>query len=101
MIQTRVSYQPRGDFILYRQVDRGFVRGIAVPSLSAQGKDNIIIAVGSEVKDLTPGDKVLIVGTEGSMARLPNEQDLYLTRQSNAVCVVHEVPVDLDLSEPA
>ena len=36
---SKLVYKPRGDFILYESVNRGEVRGIAMPDQAAEGKD--------------------------------------------------------------
>ena len=84
-----MNYRPRNEFVLFRRVDRGSVRGVAVPEASAQGKELVIEAIGPEVEDLAIGDIVLAIGTMGEdVVPVPNEHDLYLTRQSNVVAVV-------------
>lgn len=87
-----VSYRPRNDFIVFRMIEGNKVRGLVMPDIAEQGKIKLVVALGPDVKDLEVGDEVLIVGTEGSLARLPNETDLYLTRQSNVVCVIGKSP---------
>jgi hypothetical protein len=97
-----ISYIPRNDFVLYRIVDRGQVRGVHIPQISAQGKDIVIVAVGPEVKDLQPGDKVFAVGTKGQdVIELPNEQHLYLSRQANIVLVVKDDAFEPESSKVA
>lgn len=84
-------YQPRNDFVLFKMVDTGSVRGILVPERSAQGKERIIVAVGPKVDGLKVGDKVLAIGTAGmDLIALPNDKDLFLTREQNVVLVVKE-----------
>ena len=85
-------YKPRNDFVLYRVVDRGHVRGISMPEAAAQGKDLIIEAIGPDVVGLSIGDKVLAVGTRGQdVIEMPSEKGLLLTRQSNVVLIVEDV----------
>ena len=85
---SKIVYKPRGDFILYQSINRGQVRGIAMPDQAAEGKDLIIVAVGPDVKDLQPGDRVLVIGTPGeTVSRVPGTNYL-LTRQANAVIVI-------------
>ena len=82
-------YKPRNDFVLYRIVDRGSVRGLAMPQRIQQGKDIIIIAIGPKVEGLKVGDCVLAIGTKGQdLVEVPNESKLYLTREQNVVVVI-------------
>jgi hypothetical protein len=86
-----MRYIPRNDFVLFRLVDKGIVRGIVVPQISAQGKERIVEAIGPDVKDLHVGDKVYVIGSMNEdLVSLPNEPDLYLTKQSNVVVIVQE-----------
>ena len=92
MSSQTIRYRPRGEFVVFRLVDLGHLRGIAIPGISAQAKDRIVVACGPEVKDLEPGDSILIIGEVGQdVAPLPNEQDLYVTKQSNIILVVEPV----------
>ena len=84
----KIVYKPRGDFVLYESVNRGHVRGLAMPDQAAEGKDLIVVAVGPDVKDLKPGDRVLVIGTAGeTVVRVPETRYL-LTRQSNVIIVI-------------
>lgn len=85
-----MKYAPRNDFVLFRLIDKGRVGSIMTPQKSAQGKERIIVAVGPDVKDIKPGDSVFVIGVVGQdVVILPNEIDLYLTRQANVVLVVN------------
>ena len=85
---SKLVYKPRGDFILYESVNRGQLRGIAMPDQATEGKDLFVVAVGPDVKDLKPGDQVLVIGTPGeTVSRVPGTNYL-LTRQANAVIVI-------------
>ena len=87
-----LKFVPRNDFVLFRLVDRQMVRGVYVPQVSAQGKERVIEAIGPKVEDLKVGDKVFVIGEVGvDVVALPNDKDLYLTKQINVVLVVEEV----------
>jgi NADPH:quinone reductase-like Zn-dependent oxidoreductase len=60
------------------------------PQSSRAGKAHYIEAVGEDVKDLKPGDRVCIIGSKESETwiPLPDAPDLYMTRHGNAVVVV-------------
>lgn len=86
-----MKYHPRNDFVLYRMVDKGTVRGIHVPQQAAQGKEMTIVAVGPDVVGIKPGDVVMAIGAYGQdLIALPNEKDLLLTKQANIVLVVEK-----------
>ena len=56
--------------------------GIAVPQTSAEAWRWTVLNMGSEVKDLKPGEEVWIAGIENQdYARIPNEVDLYIVHQ--------------------
>lgn len=81
----------RNDFVLLRVVDKGRVSTIITPQVSAQGKERIVLAVGPKVKDLAVGDSVFIIGSLGQdVVQLPNESDVYITKESNVVLVVRK-----------
>ncbi len=85
------KFIPRNDFVLFRLVDRQMVRGVYVPQISAQGKERIIEAIGPKVEDLKVGDKVFVIGQMGEdVVALPNDKDLFLTKQTNVVLIVEE-----------
>lgn len=87
------KYLPRNDFVVFTVIDHGKVGNIITPQKSAQGKERIIVAVGPDVKDLKPGDSVYIIGTLGQdTIALPDEPNLYLTRQSNVILTAINVP---------
>lgn len=84
-------YRPRNDFVLFRIVNKGEVRGIAMPDNAAQGKESIVVAVGPDVNGLKPGDRIMTIGTPGQdVISLPNERGLLLTKQANVVLVLEE-----------
>lgn len=96
---SKQRYRPRNDFVLFSIHDEGKVGSIAMPNIAAQGKRYVVEAVGQEVKDLKPGDEIITLDAQNSVAQLVNERNLYLTRQANVICVIEQV--DDDLSEPA
>ena len=82
------NYRCRGDFVLFRIIDRGIHRGIAMPNIAAQGKDKVVIAIGPKVEDLKVGDKVLVIGQPGQdVVQVPTEPNLFLSREANIVLV--------------
>lgn len=84
-----IRYRPRNDFVLFRFIDRGQVRGIITPDKSAQGKERIVMAMGPDVVDLKIGDKVMVIGSPGQdVIAMPEDKDIYLTKQANVVLVV-------------
>lgn len=83
-----VKYRCRGDFVLFRHVDLGTHRGLAMPNVAQQGKENVVVAIGPKVENLEVGDKVLVIGTLGvDSVRVPTEQNLYMTRETNVALV--------------
>jgi hypothetical protein len=72
-------------------IDKGSLRGITIPPNAPQAKERIVIAIGPKVEDLEVGDSIIGTGKMGEdVVPLPNEQDLYLTRQSNILLVIEE-----------
>lgn len=85
-------YKPRNDFVLFRMISKDKIRGLAMPQISEQAKERIIEAVGPDVVGLSVGQKVLVVGTIGSdVVPLPNEGNMFLTRQGNIIVTIEEV----------
>lgn len=92
-----MKYRPRGDFVIYQVRDRGLVKGLQMPDSAVEGKERIVVALGPEVKDLELGDMVLTCGQPGmDLTKLPEEVDLYLTRQANVVLVILPEPDNFD-----
>lgn len=86
-----MNYIPRNDFVVFKLIDKGKLRGINIPQISSQGKERVIVSVGPKVENLKPGDRVFAIGTVGEdVVMIPTEQDLYLTRESNIVLIVKE-----------
>ena len=84
-----MKYRPRGDFVIYQVRDRGLVKGLQMPDKAAEGKERIVVALGPEVKDLELGDVILTCGQPGvDLTMIPEEHNLYLTRQANVVLVI-------------
>lgn len=89
MSEQATQYIPREDFVLFRMTRQDTVRGLVMPQVSQQGLVRIVVAKGPNVKDLDTGDEVLVCGQVGSdVIALPNEPDLYLTRQANVLVIV-------------
>ena len=84
-----MKYRPRGDFVIYKVVDKGQVRGIAMPDAAAEGKQRVVVAKGPKVENLEVGDIILTCGQPGvDLTRLPEEHDLFITREANVVLVI-------------
>jgi hypothetical protein len=82
------KYQPRNDFVVFQQRNKGTLRGVAIPDRAAEGKELVVVAVGPMVEDLEVGDLVLVIGQVGQeTVALPNERDLYMTRETNVVLI--------------
>lgn len=90
----KISYRylPRADFVLFRLVDRGELRGLLMPGISQQGKERIVVAVGPDVVGLKEGDRIYVIGSIGlDVVALPNETDLLLTKSSNVIVTIETV----------
>jgi hypothetical protein len=85
-----MKYRARNDFLVISERVIEQVRGIAVPQMSAQGKEWTVESVGPKVEDsVKVGDKVLIVSTMFEhFVPVPGERSLYLTKCSNVALVV-------------
>jgi hypothetical protein len=46
------KYQPRNDFVVFQQRNKGTLRGVAIPDRAAEGKELVVVAVGPMVEDL-------------------------------------------------
>ena len=79
--------QPRNDYVLVEIKNIGETgAGIKLPQNAIEGKEFIVKAVGPAVVDLEPGDKVLMIGHQGTnYYPLPGRHDLIVIRQE---CVV-------------
>ena len=83
------KYRCRGDFILYRIVNKGVVNGVVMPDIAQQGKERVVIAVGPRVEGLSVGDVIMCIGTPGEdLVQLAEERDIWMTREANAALVV-------------
>lgn len=88
MSNSSVKYRCRGDFILFRLVNKGEVRGLVMPDQAAQGKERVVVAIGPKVENLDVGDKVLVIGSVGvDTIQIPSEADLYMTREANVALI--------------
>lgn len=86
-----MTLQPRNDFVLFRIVNLGAIRKIAMPDQAVQGKERIVVAVGPKVEGLAVGDKVYVIGSMGQdVIPFPGERDLYLTKEANVALVERE-----------
>ncbi len=87
-----VIYIPRGEYVLLRlelaDVSKG---GVALPERSGEAHRWIVKEVGDEVEDLRPGMRVQLMGEVGQdIARVPGDEKLYITKQSNILLIVKE-----------
>ena len=86
-----MNFIPRNDFVLVRIVQLKEVGGLAMPDIAIQGKCFVVVAVGPDVKDLEPGDRVLMIGSEGvHYYPLPSSKDLLVIKQDHVVLVYAE-----------
>ena len=91
MSETIVTFYPRNDFVVFKFIDKGRLRGIEMPQISAQAKERVVVAMGPKVEDLKIGDKVMVIGKVGEdVIALPNDSSLFLTRQANVTLIVVE-----------
>jgi hypothetical protein len=79
--------QPRNDYVLIEIKNIGETgAGIALPQNAIEGKEFIVKAFGDKVKGLEVGDKVLMIGHQGTnYYPLPGRHDLLVIREE---CVV-------------
>ena len=90
--QTNLKYQPRHDFVVFRMVERGIVRGVVLPDIARDSKRLVVEAIGPEVEDLKIGDVILALGQLGvEYSQLPHEKDLFLIRETSVALVIKEV----------
>ena len=84
------KYRCRKDFVLFRFVDKGKSSGgVHIPEIAEQGKQRVIVAIGKDVDDLFIGDEVLVIGAIGeNVIPLPDEKDLFMTRENNVALVI-------------
>jgi NADPH:quinone reductase-like Zn-dependent oxidoreductase len=84
-----VKYLLRNDFVLVRIIDLGFMKGIAMPQSSINGKQFVVEALGPDVETLKVGDKVLMLGNVGVTAfPLPNANNLIVLKQEYIALVI-------------
>ena len=86
---SEFSLRPRNDYCLIQIIDLGETpAGIAIPQISIEGKEFRVVAVGPQVEDLEPGDKVLMTGRQGiDYFPLPRSNDLFVIKQEHVVLV--------------
>lgn len=82
-----MAWQPRNDSVLVRIIDLSVTpTGIQLPDASIEGKEFLVEAIGPTVKDLEPGDKVLMLGKQGvEFFPLPNSKNLIVLKQEYVV----------------
>lgn len=82
MIET--NYIPRNNFVLCEIVPLQTL--LAMPDIAAEGKGNIVKAIGPQVKDLEIGDQVMIIGAQGvAWSFLPGTRKLFIINEENVV----------------
>jgi hypothetical protein len=90
-MSDELTYKPRNDFVVVRvsTQDTNFA-GIALPQISASAKQFHIVAFGPDVKDLSIGDRIIIVAKqgEGDYYPIPQSKDLIVLRQAYIALVV-------------
>ena len=81
--------QPRNDWVLIEIVELGETpSGIAIPQISVEGKEFYVRNIGSKVKDLEVGDRVLMIGMQGvNYYPLPNSSTLFVIKEENVILV--------------
>lgn len=88
------EYLPRNDFVIIRRQKRAIVRGLLMPEQSAEGVDFFVYAVGPDVKDIKPGDQVMIMGQMGKdeMYPVPGEPQLVVVQQRVITYTIRKLP---------
>ena len=87
--EKKMTYRPRNDFVVLRRMEIGKIKGFWMPGMSRMGKKLIVQAIGPKVEDLKVGDVVEAIGEPGQdIVTLPNETDLFITKEANVLCVV-------------
>jgi len=83
-------YVPRNDFVVVRLIDLGkSAAGVIIPSISREGKEMRVVAIGDKVENLKIGDSVLISQSVDTFP-LPNEKDLFAVKQDCIAVVISE-----------
>lgn len=84
-----MKFYPRNDLVLIRvnKVETNEA-GIVMPENSIQGKEYVVEELGPKVEGLAIGDKVFMLGQEGTdWMFLPNHHDLLMIKQVNVMVV--------------
>lgn len=85
-ITDKIDFTCRNDTVLVRIVDIGKMGNIALPDTAVEGKQFFVHAVGPLVKDLEPGDEVLMLGRKNDTYwELPFGRDMIVIKQENVV----------------
>ena len=84
--------KPRNDHVLIRVINVGkSPGGVFVPDRTREGQQFEVVAIGPKVKDLEPGDKVLMIGQVNvNYIFLPNTSDLLVIKEESVVLVFGE-----------
>lgn len=97
-----MKWLPRNDIVLIRvvKVER-LPDQISFPDNSIQGKQFVVEAIGPAVKDLSPGDVVMMLGAPNvHYYEVPNSNDLLVIKQEHIVIVAVDLPVQRSEKEP-
>jgi hypothetical protein len=88
--EQKIKMRPRNEFVLVRMTQKGESGGIAIPEVSAEGKEFHVVAVGPKVDEtLQVGDQVLMVGRiNDTYHEVPGCRNLILVKQENVVLVL-------------
>lgn len=88
--EQKITMRPRSDYVLVRMTQKGESNGIAIPEVSAEGKEFHVVAVGPKVDDtLKVGDQVLMVGRiNDTYHEVPGCRNLLLVKEANVVLVL-------------
>ncbi len=91
-IEDKMTFRVRGDNVLVCIHNKGEVNGIAMPDVSIQGKEFLVVAKGPDVgEDLNVGDMVLMLGAKNvTYFEVPFEPKLIIIKQEFVVLVLEE-----------
>lgn len=91
------EYTPRNDMVLLQLTKVEKHGGVMLPDISQDSHRWTVIAVGSKVEGLKPGDQVEVIGTVssddqvlGSIVRVPRLDKVFITRQDNVLLVIKD-----------
>lgn len=84
------TYKARLDFVVYQFHKKALTKsGLAIPDRSLEGQECTVVSIGPKVENLKVGDKIQLLSTDRTMTtQIPDERDLFLTRDGNIALVV-------------